>query len=279
VSGVPRAGTVRQFGPWLVHAPWLRSGGEGPRLIHGTLKPPTPTAADRPDLAQSLPFIEAALTRLLSEEDPGGWTLLAADQVHGDRIAVFDSPEATQPSGVESRVTSIDAGRISRLIELAGVDAFVCAVPSVFLAIKSADCVPILFWEPIRRVIGACHCGWRGLLAGLGLKTAEAMAHLGASPRRLEAWIGPAIRVEDYEVGPELVERFGRRFPRAAVSPDGRRLDLIAVAREQLRQAGLESDHVADSGLSTHAEPSLPSYRRDGEAAGRLITIIGMLDL
>ena len=149
---------------------------------------------------------------------------------------------------------------------------------AVVLIIKSADCLPILFWDRKTRIVGACHCGWRGLLAGLAGKTAEAMVSMGAKRAALEAWIGPGIRAASYEVGEALVARFETAFPSTGLSPDGRRLDLAAVATEQLRAAGIAPSRIADSGQCTFADPvRYHSYRRDGPLAGRLLTVIGVM--
>ena len=87
-------------------------------------------------------------------------------------------------------------------------DGLVTAVPGIALAVLAADCAPILFYDPVARVIGAAHGGWRGALGGVVDATIARMAELGAGRRRIRAAIGPCIAQPSYEVGPEFPQRF-----------------------------------------------------------------------
>lgn len=87
-------------------------------------------------------------------------------------------------------------------------DAMVTKVPGLALAILTADCVPILFFDPDARVIGAAHAGWKGGLGGIVEATIEAMEAIGADSGHVVAAIGPAIGQASYEVGPEYRDRF-----------------------------------------------------------------------
>jgi copper oxidase (laccase) domain-containing protein len=105
------------------------------------------------------------------------------------------------------------------------------------------------------------------------------MEKLGARPGSIEAWIAPCVRTSNYEVSAEMVRDFAREFPRCPVSPDGRHLDLTAIAIDQLRAAGLSAKKISDSGACTFTDAeSFHSYRRDGALAGRLLTMIGMTE-
>ena len=87
-------------------------------------------------------------------------------------------------------------------------DGLVTAVPGIALAVLAADCAPVLFYDPVARVIGAAHGGWRGALGGVVDATIARMAELGAGRRRIRAAIGPCIAQPSYEVGPEFPQRF-----------------------------------------------------------------------
>jgi polyphenol oxidase len=77
------------------------------------------------------------------------------------------------------------------------------------LTIRTADCMPVLLVDPVRRVVAAAHAGWRGMAAGIVLNTVIEMQRRYASrPQDLEALLGPSIRVESYEVGEEVAARF-----------------------------------------------------------------------
>lgn len=87
-------------------------------------------------------------------------------------------------------------------------DGMVSAVPGIALGILAADCAPVLFADPVARIIGAAHGGWRGALAGVMEATVAAMAALGARSERIRAGIGPCIAQPSYEVGPEFAAAF-----------------------------------------------------------------------
>lgn len=87
-------------------------------------------------------------------------------------------------------------------------DAMVTAVPGIALGVLAADCAPVLFADPVARVIGTAHGGWRGALSGVMEATVAAMAALGAAPARIRAGIGPCIAQPSYEVGPEFAATF-----------------------------------------------------------------------
>lgn len=87
-------------------------------------------------------------------------------------------------------------------------DALVTATPGLLLGVLTADCVPVLFADPVARVVGAAHAGWKGASGNIMEATIAAMERLGASRGSMIAAIGPAIGQASYEVGPEFRERF-----------------------------------------------------------------------
>ena len=165
------------------------------------------------------------------------------------------------------------------------VDAMVTKVPGIALGVSTADCGPVLFADPQAQVIGGAHAGWRGALTGVLEATITAMEKLGADRARISVAIGPLIRQESYEVGPEFVERFisqdkaNDRFFKQADS-DGRAMfDLAGYIITRLGNAGI--DKIEDLGLDTFAEPErFFSYRRStklGESDyGRHINAIAL---
>src|SRR5437868_1046306 len=88
-------------------------------------------------------------------------------------------------------------------------DGMVTTRPGLALGITTADCGPVLFADAQAGVVGACHAGWRGALGGVLEATIAAMEALGATRARIAAAVGPMIQQQNYEVGPELVERVG----------------------------------------------------------------------
>jgi YfiH family protein len=102
-------------------------------------------------------------------------------------------------------------------------DGLATRVPGIALGVLAADCAPILLFDPVARVIGAAHGGWRGALAGIAEATIAAMEALGAERERICAGIGPCIGRASYEVGPE--------FPTPIVAEDAAAAAFFAPAR------------------------------------------------
>jgi polyphenol oxidase len=146
-------------------------------------------------------------------------------------------------------------------------DGMVCRVPGVALGILAADCAPVLFHDPIARVIGAAHAGWRGALGGVIEATIMQMAALGAEPCRIRAGIGPCIGPASYEVGPEFPQPVVAEDPvAAAYFASARRsgyfmFDLAGYVEHRLGRAGVRL--VQHARHDTAADEELFfSYRR-----------------
>ena len=145
-------------------------------------------------------------------------------------------------------------------------DAIVTREPGLAVGVSTADCGPVLFADPQARVVGAAHAGWRGALTGVLEATVAAMERLGAARSRIVAAAGPMIRQPNYEVGPELVERFiaadpdnARFFAKAA--PSHSMFDLPGYVAARLSRLGLAA--IDDLALCTYADPDrFYSYRR-----------------
>jgi polyphenol oxidase len=164
-------------------------------------------------------------------------------------------------------------------------DGMVTNVAGLALGVTTADCGPVLFAEAEARVVGAAHAGWRGALGGVLEATLANMEKLGAQRRRTVAVLGPMIRQDAYEVGPELVAAFreadpgNSRFFQPAERNGHALFDLAGYICARLREVGV--GQVADLGLCTYAQESrFFSYRRTthrGETDyGRLISAIAL---
>ena len=165
-------------------------------------------------------------------------------------------------------------------------DAMATRVPGLALGILTADCGPILFADPVNRVVGAAHAGWKGALTGVIEATLSAMEGLGAERSGIVAVLGPTIGAEAYEVGPEFRERFEAADPDNAryfaASPERAShslFDLPAYIVARLERAGI--GEVANLSLCTYADPDrFFSYRRTTHRAeadyGRLVSAIAV---
>jgi YfiH family protein len=149
-------------------------------------------------------------------------------------------------------------------------DALLEDAPGAVIAVKTADCIPILLVDERLRAVAAVHAGWRGTVAGIAGRAVEAMrARFGSVPADLHAAIGPGIGKCCYEVGAEVAGHFGER---------GRtRIDLADANRRQLAEAGVTPGRIYASNLCTMCRPEdFHSFRRDKEEAGRMYSFAGI---
>lgn len=156
-------------------------------------------------------------------------------------------------------------------------DAGIASSAGHLLGIETADCLPVLLVDPVRRTVGAAHAGWRGTVARVAPAAVGAMVAEGSRPGDLVAALGPSIGACCYEVGPDVEEAFGpegARFFRPG--PRGRaHVDVRAANRAQLVEAGLRDEAIHDVLDCTFCAPGYFSYRRDGKGAGRMINFVG----
>ena len=187
---------------------------------------------------------------------------------------------ARQIASCEVRYASEDdRGRI-----IDGCDGFVTDRPGIVLGVKTADCVPILYFDRKARVIGAAHAGWRGAVGGIAAVTVERMKELGASADDLEVALGPAIMPCCYEVGEDfrqsVINIAGEGFCEKYVKPrEGGKYtgDLIGMNLEYLRRAGIKDENISVSGRCTCHEPGLFFSHRYGKGQrGVMCSVIAM---
>jgi YfiH family protein len=200
---------------------------------------------------------DAALAAVAS-----GACLLTPYQVHSADCATIDAPFAERPRA----------------------DALATATPGLALGVVTADCAPVLLADPVAKVVGAAHAGWKGALAGVTDSTVAAMEALGAASERIVAAVGPCIARASYEVDAGFRDRFlehdaaNERF--FADAREGHaRFDLEGYVAHRLAGAGVV--RVETLGLDTYAdERRFFSYRRSshrGEPGyGRQIAIIAI---
>ncbi len=157
-------------------------------------------------------------------------------------------------------------------------DGLVTADTGLVLVVLTADCAPVLLADPAARVVGAVHAGWRGLAGGVVEAGVAAMAELGADPGAVVGLVGPAVGGCCYEVGPEVREAVGGRYPAAlATTRDGRPgLDPAAGAAQALERAGIGQVRVAGE-CTVDLEQRFFSHRRDHGRTGRPAGVIALV--
>ncbi|HLU64914.1 MAG TPA: peptidoglycan editing factor PgeF [Kofleriaceae bacterium] len=160
-------------------------------------------------------------------------------------------------------------------------DGLVCDRPGPVLGAFAADCIPIVFADPVARVCGAAHAGWRGTVAGVAPNVVARMIEAGASAGEIRVALGPSIGPCCFEVGPEVVDAFSRALPGVeGIAVDGPRkqhVDLRRATRALLERAGVKPEHIDDRPPCTRCEPDrFFSYRRDGKGGGVHMGFIGI---
>jgi YfiH family protein len=202
--------------------------------------------------------------------------LAEASQVHGVRsldVDVFIEGDALDRARVRGE----------------RADALVTSVASIAVAVRTADCVPLLVADTASGAVAAIHAGWRGAVDGVVPRAIEALVSRGARPEALVAAIGPHIRVASFEVGEEVVDAMTLAMPRTrsarATEVAGPLVDrsrgakphasLATLVLAQLLEAGVAEARIEDVGGDTCAERErFHSHRRDGARSGRQLSAI-----
>lgn len=179
--------------------------------------------------------------------------LVSPHQVHGCHVV---------------RVGAADGGQV-----IPAADALMTDEPGVALLLRFADCAPVLFHDPIRRVTALAHAGWRGAAAGVVPATVAALgATFGSRPGDLWAGIGPAIGPEQYAVGPEVVTAIAAACPPGAPIAAQRAgewyLDLPGALAAQLRAAGVAQIALSHLCTASHTDEWY-SHRAEQGKTGR----------
>jgi YfiH family protein len=156
-------------------------------------------------------------------------------------------------------------------------DALATDVPGQAIVTYHADCFPLLFMDATRGVVAGAHAGWRGALAGVATKTAQALqTGYGSWPGQIDVLIGPGICGRCYQVGSDVAQQFVARYGRKDryLAADGAdiRLDLEAVLRLQLEDAGVASDRIQAAGWCTREQERWFSHR--GGRVGRFLSVV-----
>ena len=149
-------------------------------------------------------------------------------------------------------------------------DALLENQPGGVVAVKTADCIPVLLIDERRRAVAAVHAGWRGTAGRIAAGALAAMRErFGTRVEDVHAAIGPGIGKCCYEVGAEVAAQFGQQ---------GRaHIDLAAENRRQLEEIGVTPSKIYASNLCTMCRgDEFHSFRRDKEAAGRLHSFAGI---
>jgi YfiH family protein len=187
--------------------------------------------------------------------------VVTVDQVHGENIVTVDDLNF-------------------RDVRTVHADALITDVPGIAIGVETADCVPVLLFDPRKPAVAAVHAGWRSTVKKIVQKAVHRMhEEFGSEPARLIAAIGPAIGPECYEVDEPVMGRVREAFSfwSEVAAPRGNdrwSLDLIKANKLELLQIGLAEQNVHALGLCTSCRRDLfYSFRAEGRT-GRILSVI-----
>jgi YfiH family protein len=269
--------------PWLVHGFSTRPGGAsscygGKTLNLGLTEHDTKANVER----NRRTFLTAANA---TEANGNPWPLIQVKQIHSAIVHRIDEPTREPMAG----------------------DGMITNTPGLLLAIKTADCVPVLVVDVKRRVVGAFHAGWRGTVARIVEKgVGEMRRQFGSLPRDLRAAIGPCVRSCCYAIGPEVRAEFESQFTYAGelfeevfdsnaihvrypllflnqrapghgdLGPEIH-LNLVEANRRQLKDAGVRDAHISViDGCTACDTKRFFSHRQEFGKTGRMMAVVGI---
>jgi len=192
-------------------------------------------------------------------------SMVLARQVHGDRIEIVKSKDAGR-------------GAFSTEDAIPDTDAMITTSKSISIGILTADCVPVMIFDPVKSAIGVAHAGWKGTILMLPAKTILKMKEsFGTDPSDCMVALGPSIGLCCYEVGEELISQFDKAFGTGKCTK-GNKLDLPRAVELQLVGVGVSADNIISDGSCTACNLDLfYSYRVENGITGRMMSIIRLL--
>jgi YfiH family protein len=203
--------------------------------------------------------------RFLSALDLEGAQLATLHQIHSDRVHII-SDSAVQWNRPEG-------------------DALITRSENVALAVRTADCLPILIADPVNNAIAVVHSGWRGTLSRILTRTIRDLQQaFGSDPKNILVAVGPGIRACCFEVGIDVADLFNNEYPgdKLAVPKQGHAgkfyVNLPGALEVQLRSEGVCADNCYDLGICTCCNTNqFFSYRAQGPESGRSLAVIGKI--
>lgn len=189
--------------------------------------------------------------------------IVCMDQIHGNTVA---------------HISKADRG-----LFIAETDGMVADDPATFLCVRTADCVPMLAYDPVAKIGGVAHAGWKGSLSNIAEKLIEGMKNAGADEATIRIGIGPSIRVCCYSIDNNRASLFASAFPKIADTILEQRdgvmyLNLQQLVMQQLIKVGILQFHIEDSAICTHDKSyEFFSYRDKKVQPGLFAGIIGLV--
>jgi YfiH family protein len=256
-----------------------------PDIVPNSTPEPDTSLLLRPSIFEGIPHLAAGFSTRRGGVSEAPYTSLNLGSHTGDTIdhvrenrrrlceALGMTPDQMVTAG------QVHGGTV-RIVREAGhipsCDGLVTDAPGLLLCIGAADCAAVLLADPEAGVVGACHAGWRGLVAGIAAQTVKTMAKVGAKPKRIRAFVSPCISADAFEVGDAVADQFDAEY---VVHPPGGgkpHVDLKASIVGQLGESGVPEAQVEVSPHCTMDESDLFfSHRAHEGTTGRMMGCIG----
>lgn len=193
--------------------------------------------------------------------------MVFSNQVHDNKVRI---------------VTKADCGKgIVRSSDIFGYDGLVTNIEEVVLVTFYADCVPIFFFDPVKKVIGLAHSGWRSTVKGIGKETLKLMnKEFGCSASDIIACIGPSISQCCFEAGEEVYDEFVGTYPWCSnlckkTDENKWHINLQEIIKATLLDTGVKEDNISISGICTKCnKDTFFSHRGDKGKTGSLAAIM-----
>ena len=189
---------------------------------------------------------------------------IVANQTHSANITIIEK--------------SVESGWRSLEDAIEHCDALITNQTDIMLTILTADCVPILLFDPVERVVAAVHAGWRGTKEEILLKTVERMREsFNSNPVNIIAGIAPSIGECCYEVDWSVAEHFQKIQNAYTKKTNKYMLDLPHINKIQLLKSGVKIENIELSNICTSCKvESYFSYRKERGCSGRFMSMIGL---
>lgn len=196
--------------------------------------------------------------------------LVLMEQVHGSKIVIVDRKHIGRAQTNDTLLNK--------------TDAMICKIPGVYLAVFTADCLPVIFYEPHKKIFGLAHIGWKGIIEKLAFKMIRKFKSLDADIDNIKVFIGPSIGSCHYDIDPkkdDRIELFQHEFANKQVvlkKKDKYFLDLWKAVEIQLIELGVRKQDIINERICTVCEKEyFSSYHLDRDK--KYITSMSVIGL
>ena len=202
---------------------------------------------------QDFPCVQAGFCN--AAEGPNLQDPILMNQVHGVDVIILDQKPESPPS----------------------CDALATHTPNLKLTVKTADCAPVLFFDPVAKVIAATHAGWKGAFQGILENTILTLLQMGATIPNIHVTIGPHLTKKNFQVSSDMQSLFPKTEHHFFESREtGLYFDFTGYILHRLKRTGVQ--HVDTHAIDTFSDFAYNSYRRNKEDPARQFSFIQLTE-